>query len=200
MSPSQNNRPASWAAEADGRSRERRLTGVGLRAGGPLAAALIVLWLTISATVAAADFTGLVVGIADGDTITVLHEGRQERVRLNGIDAPEKRQAFGQKAKRFTADLAFGQTVTVREFGRDKYGRVIGDVVLPDGRVLNEELVRAGLAWWYCRYSHDARLAELEREAREARRGLWVEPNPMAPWDFRHPDRPPAAPCAARTF
>lgn len=156
----------------------------------------MVLWVTISAAVAAADFTGLVVGVADGDTITVLHEDRQERVRLNGIDAPEKRQAFGRRAKRFTSDLSFGRTVTVREHGRDKYGRVIGDVVLPDARVLNEELVRAGLAWWYCRHSHDMRLAELEREAREARRGLWAEPDPMAPWDFRHPGPPPAAPCS----
>ncbi|WP_447973876.1 thermonuclease family protein [Nitrospira sp. Kam-Ns4a] len=134
--------------------------------------------------------------VADGDTITVLEEGRQVRVRLNGVDAPESRQAFGQRAKQLTAELVFGQTVTVREHGWDQYGRVIGDVGRPDGRILNEERVQAGRAWWSCRYSRDTHLAELEREARAARRGLWADSSPIPPWDFRRPDRPPRAPCS----
>jgi endonuclease YncB( thermonuclease family) len=85
----------------------------------------------------AADFTGRVVGISDGDTISVPHDGRAEKIRLNGIDCPEKRQAFGQRAKQFTSKLAFGKDVTVKTFGHDKYRRTIGDVISPDGRMLN---------------------------------------------------------------
>ena len=106
------------------------------------------------------------VGVTDGDTITVLRNGRHEALRLHGIDAPEKGQAFGERAKQFTSGLAFGKTVVVRVKGRDRYGRTIGDVSLPDGRNLNQEVVRAGYAWWYRRYSADQRLAVLEAEAR----------------------------------
>ena len=102
-------------------------------------------FLVLPAFVLAADFTGRVVGISDGDTISVMHGTRAEKVRLNGIDCPEKRQAFGQRAKQFTAKLAFGKDVTVTTFGHDKYGRTIGDVLLPDGRTLNHELMKAGL-------------------------------------------------------
>src|SRR5207247_8066819 len=79
-------------------------------------------------SVFAADFTGNVVGILDGDTIDVLHDGRAERIRLQGIDCPEKRQAFGTRAKQFTSHLAFGKTVTVRVTGRDRYGRNLGQL------------------------------------------------------------------------
>ncbi len=82
----------------------------------------------------AADFTGRVVGVADGDTITVLHNGKGERIRLHGIDCPEKRQAFGNRAKQFTSTLVFGNTVTVQVMDRDRYGRTVGVVLLPDGR------------------------------------------------------------------
>jgi micrococcal nuclease len=92
----------------------------------------------------AADFIGRVVGISDGDTILVMHDGKAEKIRLNGIDCPEKRQASGQRAKQFTSKLTFGQEVTVKTFGHDKYRRTIGDVLLADGRILNQELVKAG--------------------------------------------------------
>ena len=91
--------------------------------------------------VLAADFTGRVVGISDGDTISIMHGTRAEKIRLNGIDCPEKRQAFGERAKQFTSKLAFHKDVTVKTFGHDKYGRTIGDVILPDGRMLNQELL-----------------------------------------------------------
>ncbi|WP_447973818.1 thermonuclease family protein [Nitrospira sp. Kam-Ns4a] len=162
-----------------------------------LLASLLGLWMLAAASGAWADFTGRVMSVTDGDTITVREGSRQVRVRLNGVDAPEKRQAFGRRAKQLTAELVFGQTVTVREHGQDPYGRVIGDVGLPDGRILNEELVRAGLAWWSCRYSRDTHLAELEREARAARRGLWADSSPIPPWDFRRPGRPPSPPCSS---
>lgn len=130
-------------------------------------------------------FDARVVGVSDGDTITVLEGTTQVKVRLNGIDCPERRQAFGARAKQLTSELAFGKTVTVRPFGKDRYGRVLGDVILPDGRVLNQELVAAGMAWHYTQYSKDETLARLERQAREGRVGLWSEARPVAPWELR---------------
>lgn len=134
----------------------------------------------------ASSFTGNVVGVSDGDTITVMRDGRGEKVRLHGVDSPEKSQAYGQRAKQFTSSLVFGKTVTVEIQDRDRYGRTVGTVVLPDGRSLNMELVRAGLAWWYRKYAPRAsQLRALEAEAREAKRGLWADPSPVPPWSYR---------------
>jgi len=130
-------------------------------------------------------FTGKVVGVSDGDTITVMHQGRGEKVRLAGIDCPEKKQAFGTRAKQFTSDASFGKFVTVKVETIDRYGRTVGEVILPDGKILNRELVSVGFAWWYRQYSNDESLGQLEVEARTAKRGLWVEPNPIPPWEFR---------------
>jgi len=138
-----------------------------------------------AAAAATEEFHGRVVGVTDGDTITVLRNGRAVTVRLAGIDAPERHQAYGQRAKQFAAALAHSRAVTVRVTGRDRYGRILGEVLLPDGRSLNQELVRAGYAWWFRKYSQDARLARLEAEAREGRRGLWADRAPEAPWEFR---------------
>lgn len=127
-----------------------------------------------------------VVRIFDGDTIEVLKDGRAQRVRLWGIDCPERGQAYANVARRFTGDLAFGQSVVLRSHGTDRYGRLLAEVILPDGRVLNHELVRAGLAWWYREYAPGAsELARLEQEARAGRRGLWADANPVPPWEFR---------------
>ena len=76
--------------------------------------------------------------------------------------------------------------MTVKTFGHDKYRRTIGDVILPDGRILNHELVKAGLAWWYEKFSKDTALRHLQEQARQAKRGLWVYPDPVPPWDWRH--------------
>jgi endonuclease YncB( thermonuclease family) len=134
-------------------------------------------------------FLGKVVGVADGDTITVLHDRRPETIRLNGIDAPEKGQAFGNRAKQFTSELAFGEVVHVLVRDQDRYGRTVADVRLSDGRGLNHEVVRAGYAWWFRRYSTDQSLGAAEAEARAARRGLWADPQPIAPWDWRQAQR-----------
>jgi micrococcal nuclease len=136
-----------------------------------------------------ADFTGPVTEILDGDTIKVSRNHRTVTIRLNGIDAPEKTQAYGHKSGEFVILQAFGKDVTVQTYGLDKYGRTIGDVYLPNGTLLNNELVKAGLAWWYCKYSADQSLAQLEIEAREARRGLWQDPKPVPPWVFRKRQR-----------
>ena len=144
---------------------------------------VLAAWLVHPAV--AGEFKGRVVGVTDGDTIKVLHDHRAETVRLVGVDAPEKRQPYGDRARRFTADLAFDRTVTVLISGRDRNGRLLGEVVLPDGRSLNQELVRAGYAWWFRKYSRDVTLARLEDEARQSRRGLWATEAPQAPWDYR---------------
>jgi len=144
---------------------------------------------TLGVCSAGEQFTGKVIGIADGDTIEVLRDRKPVKVRLNGIDAPEKGQAFGTKAKQFVSSLVFDHVVTVVEFGTDRYGRTIADVVLSDGRVLNREAVRAGFAWWFRRYSTDASLGELEAEARAAKRGLWADVHPVPPWEWRQAQR-----------
>lgn len=133
-----------------------------------------------------AEFTAPVIGISDGDTIKVLQDGVSKRIRLWGIDCPEMKQAFGTRAKQFTGDLAFGKTVTLRVHDVDRYGRQVAEIILPDGRNLNREIVRAGFAWWYRQYArHDKELERLEGEAKAAKRGLWADKDPMPPWEFR---------------
>ncbi len=153
-------------------------------------AGLIGAMLAFATSASAESLTGKVVSVADGDTVTVLAGQTPIKVRLHGVDAPEKAQAFGEKAKDFTARLVLGQPVRVEVVGRDKYGRTVGTVQLVSPpRCLNEELVKAGLAWWYRQYApKDQKLAALEEEARKARRGLWAEARPLAPWAFRHPE------------
>jgi micrococcal nuclease len=134
----------------------------------------------------AEQFTGKVVGISDGDTLSVLREGKAVKVRLYGVDAPEKAQAFGTKARQFTADLAFQHEVTMVSHATDRYGRIVGEALLPDGRSLNQELVKAGMAWWYRQYApNDTTFAQLEAEARAAKYGLWADTDPTPPWEWR---------------
>jgi len=147
------------------------------------------LWIFLSSSSAyASDFQAKVLHIADGDTITVLNAANEQvKIRLNGIDCPEKAQAYGDKAKDFTRNLVIGEFVTIQAYGQDKYGRTIGDVILKDGRNLNQELVKAGYAWWYRKYAPgNTALKTLEAEAREAKEGLWNDPHPIALWGFRH--------------
>ncbi len=146
--------------------------------------ALVLTLLFVSP--AFADFSGRVVGVTDGDTIKVMHNGMAEKIRLYGIDSPEKGQAYGTKAKQFTSEMVFGKDVTVKTHGLDKYGRTIGVVMLPDGRNLNHELVKAGLAWWYRKYApHDDTLRELEEKAQQTKHGLWADPHAVPPWEWR---------------
>ena len=133
-----------------------------------------------------ADFTGPVVSVLDGDTIEVLHNQHPERIRLSGIDCPEKGQAYGQKAKHAASSLVFGKEVTLQTHGKDKYGRTLGDVLLPDGTNVNHELVKDGWCWWYRKYALGDRVLEgLEKDARDERKGLWTDPHPVPPWAWR---------------
>ena len=123
--------------------------------------------------------------VKDGDTIEMLVNGRPVRIRLFGVDSPEKGQAFGEKARQFTADLCFGKKVKAVQRSRDQYRRVVADVYLADGTSLNVALVRAGFAWHYKQFSKSAELAAAEAEARQAKRGLWHDHGPTAPWNWR---------------
>jgi len=135
----------------------------------------------------AADFTGPVLRIIDGDTIDVLHNHQAKRIRLYGIDCPEKGQAYETEAKQALSDLVFGKAVTLRTHGKDKYGYIIADVLLLDGHNINLELVKQGWCWWYRKYAPgNAELETLEREAREAQKGIWLNPAPLPPWEWRN--------------
>jgi micrococcal nuclease len=146
----------------------------------------LLLSVCLHVTIVCEEFTGKVVGVADGDTITVMHQGWGEPIRLHGIDAPERGQPFTNRAKQFVSDLCYQKQVRVETKGQDRYQRTIADVILQDGRILNYEIVKAGLAWWLKRYApKDPTLEGLEFQAREARRGLWVLRDPVPPWEFR---------------
>ena len=126
-----------------------------------------------------------VIGVKDGDTVVLLQNNQETTVRLYGVDCPEKKQDFGTQAKNFTSELAFGKYVKLNAKGNDRYGRTIGEIILPDGKSLNKELVAKGYAWYYKAYANDPQLGYLENDARRLERGLWSQPNPIAPWDFR---------------
>ena len=147
-----------------------------------------VMWLLLTAfpiLVYAAQFTGKVVAISDGDTISVLRVGKAVKVRLHGVDTPEKAQAFGTQARKFTSDMVFQRDVTVAIRETDRYGRLVGEVLLSDGRSVNQELVKAGMAWWSRRYApHDTTFAQLEAEARTALDESFRLPAEVA--DFLH--------------
>lgn len=127
---------------------------------------------------------GNVTSVTDGDTVVLSAPDGERKIRLNGIDCPEHDQAYGEAAKAYAASLVLKKKVDVIITGRDRYGRYIGDVSA-GGVSVNASLVEAGYAWHYKKYSTDDGLASLERAARSARRGLWQDENPVAPWDFR---------------
>lgn len=128
---------------------------------------------------------GVVVKVIDGDTFDLKSGNEKIRVRLFGIDSPERGQAFNVKAKEFTASLIAGKDVRVVILNKDRYGRMVADVYLNDGTHVNAEIVRAGYAWHYKRYSDDPALDRFEREAHSSRRGLWQDEHAMPPWEFR---------------
>lgn len=149
---------------------------------------------------------GRVVGVADGDTVTVLDADKtQYKIRVAGIDAPEKKQAFGQRSKMSLSDLVFGKDVEVIASKRDRYGRLIGKVMVADPsctdracpKTLDAGLtqITIGMAWWYRHYAREQAAADAgayefaEQEARARRAGLWRDPVPTPPWDWRHASR-----------
>lgn len=130
--------------------------------------------------------TGKVVGVTDGDTFKLLtRDSTLVKVRLASIDCPEKKQAFSKRAKQFTSDAIFNKAVQVEIDGTDRYGRIIGWVWYGHNLNLSEELLKHGLAWHFRKYSKDPKLQALEDTAREKGIGLWGDPNPLPPWQWR---------------
>lgn len=146
-------------------------------------------WLLLGLVVpslAHADFTGPVVKIQDGDTITVLApRNKQIKVRLESIDAPESKQPFGKRSQQSLAQLCATKTATVHETGKDRYGRTLGWVTC-DGLDASSEQVRRGMAWVFIKYAAaNSPLYGLEATAKTKHLGLWADPHPIAPWDWR---------------
>jgi len=148
--------------------------------------------LALACTANAETITGLVVGVSDGDTITVLDANKvQHKIRLAGIDAPEKKQAFGNRSKESLSALAFDKTVNVETDKQDRYGRQVGKVLV-NGQDVNLVQVERGMAWFYRQYQreqspNDRRLYEAAEDAARAdKRGLWRDAEPLPPWEFRH--------------
>ena len=153
-------------------------------------ALLLCLALSTPAAAATEQFAARVISVADGDSITVLTQDKQQvRIRLYGIDCPEKGQAFGSRATHATSDAAFGKNVTVQPVDTDRYGRTVAVVLMPDGKSLNEQLVRDGLAWVYrqhCKHEEICgRLKDLEQAATADKLGLWADKKPAPPWEWR---------------
>lgn len=166
-----------------------------------LTLSLVILGSSLVLESAVLAFTGQCVGIADGDTITVMHDGRGEKIRLYGIDTPERRQDFGRKAKRFLSDLVFRKIVEIQPEDTDRYGRTVG-LVLVDGLNVNREIVKAGYAWVYRKYCIKPFCAEwldLEDTARRRGIGLWSHSNPIPPWEFRRGKRSASGSSTAKT-
>lgn len=133
----------------------------------------------------AQNYTGVVVGIKDGDTFVVLDSTKTQRiVRLAGVDAPEKKQDYGQIAKQFTSDQVFGKVVTFQEITKDRYGRTVAFVFCVK-KNLSEELLKVGLAWHYNKYDNSKYLQSLQEIAQKNKSGLFSDPKAIPPWEFR---------------
>jgi endonuclease YncB( thermonuclease family) len=142
------------------------------------------------------ELKGVIIGVADGDTVTLLTEDkRQIRIRLARIDAPEKRQPYGAKAKQILSSLCFGKNAEAAQVDTDRYGRMVARLHV-DGLDINAEMVRLGAAWVYRKYAKDQAVLALESEARAAKRGIWSLPEAdrVPPWEWRNSPPYPSAP------
>lgn len=153
----------------------------------------LIVALPLAAMGADKKFTSTVLSVSDGDTITVKYKDKSVRVHLYALECPHEEQTFHQQAKQFTFNNAYRKTVTVKIIRKEIIRGeifIIGEVILPDGRNLGHELIKAGLAWYYEQYApHEGKMLQLQQKARKERRGLWQENKPIAPWDYRlnHP-------------
>lgn len=152
---------------------------------------LLIFVLFLSNFVNAKTIEGLVVGVADGDTITVLDQQKNTyKIRLQGIDAPEKKQAFGEKSKQSLHDLVHGKQVRIEYDKEDKYGRIVGKITLDDLDICLQQLV-LGMAWHYKKYQNEQSVADrvvyndAELKSKSLKLGLWADETPMPPWEFR---------------
>lgn len=162
---------------------------------GGLLSVLVMLGI---GAVLAEPLSGRVVGVIDGDSLKIVIDGRQTEVRLAGIDAPEKGQPYGARAKQVLADLVYGRDVMVQAAGVDRYRRTLATIYL-DGRSVNAAMVEAGAAWVYTAYTDDARLLQLQEQAQQQQSGLWQLPSgaQIPPWEWRRGRRSATAEPAA---
>ncbi len=145
-----------------------------------------LLLLLLPGLALSASFTGTVVRVPEGDILRVLNSGKLKEIRLADIDCPELAQAYGPEARKYTAMAVLGKAVTVKVVGADPEGRILGLVrVLINGRNLNRELLQLGLAWWYWKSSDKMEFGDIELAARKKKIGLWLDPNPVPPWEFK---------------
>jgi len=159
---------------------------------------ILVLWFTLqscfippgeSKTLSSSQlvFTAKVIRILDGDTMEVLYQNQPLKIRLAHIDCPEKRghQPFGTKAKQALSDLCFGQIVSVQGQKYDRYKRLIAVVINRKKQIVNQEMIKQGMAWHFKKYSGDPLYAQLENTARKNKVGLWQDAAAVAPWEWR---------------
>lgn len=158
---------------------------------GNLLKLLVAALLFFHCSAWAEDYAGRIVGVIDGDTVDLLTDGKELiRVRLSGIDAPEKKQAFGSVAKKMLSDLAFDRRAVIAGRKRDRNGRLVGKVLVA-GSDMNLQMVQHGLAWHYKKFAKEQavedrqRYADAELRAKARRLGLWADKEPVAPWEFR---------------
>lgn len=151
------------------------------------AAILFLVWMWANVTLAD-EFDAKVIAVMDGDTIMVLHDGAKIKIRMANIDAPEKDQAFGMQSRQSLLEMVQKKLVHINSQAVDQYGRVVG-LVSVDGRSVNEEQVKRGMAWEYSHFHSNRSYIALQSEAQQARRGLWGQGSPLAPWQWRktHP-------------
>lgn len=145
-----------------------------------------VILLTIPLLLPAQVLRGNVVKIADGDTFTLLVNGKEQiKIRIDGIDAPEKGQAFGNRAKEYLSKMIWGEPIIVQVLKTDRYGRSIGKVSTPTILDVGLEMIKAGYAWQYRDYNNDKSYTAAENQARKNMKGLWLDKKPIRPQDFR---------------
>lgn len=153
------------------------------------AATLVALAIPSLSLASTGDMSCKIVGVTDGDTMTALCPGNKEaKIRLAQIDAPEKKQPFGHRSKRRLADLCFGELASIHQVATDKYGRTVADVTCRRHDAARS-LVHDGLAWVYDKYVIDHSLYEDQDQARKNWRGLWLDPDPVPPWEWRRSRR-----------
>lgn len=152
----------------------------------------LLVFLISPCMVFAESMRGVVINVIDGDTVILLEKTpermRTHRIQLEGIDAPERGQNGYESAKEYLEKLVWGETVTVRYTGNDRYGRILGEV-WHGNLFVNEEMVKEGWAWIYEKSSASRKLISLERDARKAQKGIWSEPNPISPREWRAAER-----------
>ena len=147
---------------------------------------LILLFSLLPVLCSAQRFSVKVVGVSDGDTFTCVNDDNlQLKIRINGIDAPEKKQAFGNKSKELLSSLIFGKRINIDVQSKDSYGRYIAYVYSPEGKDVALLMLHEGMAWHITKYDNNKMYSDAENVARKAKRGLWSESSPIAPWDFR---------------